>query len=101
MIQVVLEHFTQKLYDYTTIKLTKGIIILKEILTQLEYVKFLLDIEIFSKCKIYIFEKRSGYDEEGQMWSYGYQGKIHKEKRDLQNKHFKVQGGQTGRTDHE
>ena len=51
--------------------------------------------------KIYILKNISGYDEECQLWSYGYPGKIHKEKRDLQNKHFKVQGGQTGRTEHE
>lgn len=96
-----LKHFTQKLCDYITMTLTKTIIIQKEILAQLEYVKFLEDIEIFNKHKIYTFRRIRGYDEEYQLLSYGYQGKIYKEKGDLQNKYFKVQGGQTeisGRT---
>lgn len=101
MTKMGLEHFTQKLCDYITIKLTKTIIIQKETLAQLEPIKFLVDMEIFSKLKIYTFKKISGYDEEHQLLNYGYQGEIHKEKRDLQNKHFNVQVGQTklpGRT---
>lgn len=62
MSKMNLEQLTQKLCDYITINLAKTIIILKEILAQLKYVKFLVDKKIFSKHKIYTFKEISGYD---------------------------------------